>query len=243
MIGPLDIWIGWDSREDIAFEVCRHSLVRTSAWPLHIAPLRQNALRHMGLYTRAAYGTEVKKDIWDDKPFSTEFTFTRFLVPALQQYEGWALFCDCDFLFREDVQEVFELADPKYAVMCAKHRHEPTEAQKMDGQVQSRYPRKNWSSFVLWNCSHPANQILTPDVVNAKDGSWLHGFRWLEDAQIGALPLSWNWLEGSSDPTTDPKAVHFTRGGPWFPEWQDVAYADEWRRERDMLRSRGRTAA
>lgn len=156
-------------------------------------------------------------------------------MPHLAQYEGWALFCDCDFLFRADLAELWALRDDKFAVMCVKHVHVPSEQQKMDGAFQTKYARKNWSSFVLWNCAHPSNMRLTVDAVNTEPGQWLHAFDWLTDEEIGELPTAWNWLEGSSEPSIDPKAVHFTRGGPWFPDWQTVAYAEEWRAEHERM--------
>ena len=219
----LTAYVGWDSREDIAYQVCRHSMERHSSRELHIVPLRQKALRALGLYTRAA-----------DPLASTEFTYSRFLVPHLAGYRGWALFCDCDFLWTGDLAALFALAEERYAVMCVQHDYRPTEVRKMDGARQTVYPRKNWSSLVLYNCGHPANRALTPATVNAEPGSFLHRFQWLDDDLIGALPDTWNWLEGwcpmpGSGP---PKAIHYTRGGPWFDNWQEVDYADLWRSER-----------
>lgn len=218
--------MGWDSREVVAFDVCRHSLLARSSIPLDVIPLRQYELRASGLYRRAA-----------DPLASTEFTYTRFLVPQLAGFQGWALFCDCDFLWLADVAELVALADDRYAVMCVQHDHRPTEATKMDGAKQTVYPRKNWSSLVLYNCGHPANRVLTHEVVNRETGAYLHRFQWLADDLIGALPETWNWLEGwNSEPAEGhPNVVHYTRGGPWFENWQNVAYADLWCAERDLL--------
>lgn len=222
----LPIFIGWDSREDAAYRVCRFSMERRASRPLHFVPLRQKALRALGLYRRAA-----------DPLASTEFTYSRFLVPHLAGYLGWALFCDCDFLWLGDVSEIFALADDRFAAICVQHNHRPTETRKMEGAAQTVYPRKNWSSLVLYNCGHPANRVLTPEVVNRETGAFLHRFQWLDDAMIGALPETWNWLEGWSHLPEDgpPQAIHFTRGGPWFDAWQDVAYADLWIAERARL--------
>lgn len=220
----LKIYVGWDSREDIAYQVCRHSILRRASRPVDVEPLKQPELRARGLYTRPA-----------DKLSTTEFTFTRFLVPALAGYRGWALFCDCDFLWLGDIAELFALRDDRYAVMCVQHDHRPTESIKMDDRVQTRYPRKNWSSMVLYNCGHPANAALTPAVVNAESGLFLHRFLWLDDALIGAVPETWNWLEGwcKKPDRGTPKVVHYTRGGPWFDNWQDVDYGALWLAERD----------
>lgn len=235
----LPIYVGYDQREHVAYEVCKHSLERTSSRPVFVQPIIQDKLRHMGLYRRGFHQRGgVNYDDIDGKPFSTEFSFTRFLVPALTQYSGWALFCDCDMLFRENIQKLFALRDDKYACMVVKHVHEPDEGIKMDDQVQQRYHRKNWSSFVLWNCSHPANFTLTPEAVNTETGGWLHAFGWLKDDEIGGLPETWNWLEGWSKPPIEglgPANVHYTRGGPWFDDYRNVAYAKEWIAERQML--------
>jgi hypothetical protein len=226
---PFPVHVGWDSREDIAFQVCRHSLQRRAGIPVNVMPIRQQALRDAGLYTRDA-----------DPLASTEFTYTRFLVPYLQGYEGWALFCDCDFLWLGDIARLVALLDDRFAAMCVHHDHRPREDWKMDHQKQTVYPRKNWSSMVLYNCGHPANAVLTPEVVNRETGSFLHRFQWLEDDLIGAVPETWNWLEGWSEPPAagHPEVVHFTRGGPWFDEWRDVAYGDLWlAEEADYLAS------
>lgn len=224
----IPIYVGYDSREDDAYAVCKASILKHSQ--KYVAPLKQVGLRVSGLYDRP-YHTEgaQRYDTRDGKPFSTEFSFTRFLVPALMQYEGWALFCDCDFLFRADVEELFALRDDRYAVMCVKHDYRPKDAVKMDGQVQQPYARKNWSSLVLWNCGHEANKKLTPRMVNFMPGGKLHAFCWLKDSEIGGLPENWNWIPGHSSEAWTPKAVHFSEGGPWFPGYENVPYADEWR--------------
>lgn len=220
------IYVGYDSREAIAYDVCRHSLLARSSVPIAVHPLVQAELRERGLYRRER-----------DALASTEFTYTRFLVPALNQYRGWAIFCDCDFLWLGDVAELIALRDDRYGVMCVHHDHQPTETVKMDGAVQTRYRRKNWSSLVLWNCGHPANTGLTPEVVNRESGAFLHQFQWLADNLIGAVPETWNWLEGwNRRPATGaPKVVHYTRGGPWFEQWQNVDYGDLWIAERDAV--------
>jgi lipopolysaccharide biosynthesis glycosyltransferase len=164
----------------------------------------------------------------DGKPFSTEFSHTRFLIPELMNFEGWALFMDCDMIFRCDVRDIFKHCDDQYAVMCVKHRQNVKEREKMDKSPQSKYFRKNWSSFMLINCGHPANRRLTKEVVNTADGGWLHGFSWLSDRQIGELPDIYNWIEGTSRGNIEPKVIHYTLGGPWLNGWEDVAFNDAW---------------
>lgn len=236
MSEPLRVFIGWDSNEDIGYKVCEYSIRQRTRYPIVITPLRQSALRYIGLYRRSKYVEYGQQyDSIDGKPFSTEFSFTRFLVPALMQYDGWAVYCDCDFLWLEDICKLFDLFDDKYAVQVVKHNHIPREHEKMDGKLQSEYPRKNWSSLVLWNCAHRANAALSPAVVNTKPGRWLHGFEWLDDSEIGELPLAWNWLSGVSEPIETPKSVHFTLGGPWFVNCRDFPYADLWLREKELM--------
>lgn len=233
------IFVGWDSREDDAYQVCYGSLMRRSTKPIQVRPLIQTELRDQGLYTRKWHRDEkgAMVDDIDGRPFSTEFSFSRFLVPALMDYRGWAMFVDLDFLFLEDIQKLFSLVDDRYAVMCVHHHHVPKEIIKMDGVPQSSYQRKNWSSMVLWNCEHPANRVLTAEEVNSRTGGWLHRFSWLSDELIGSVPEEWNWLEGHSPLSLKPKAIHYTRGGPWFENYRDVYYAQEWLDEFSRVRS------
>lgn len=226
----IPVYVGYDRREDIAYQVCADSLKRHSTLPLDIRKIDQAAVRRAGFYDRPCHSEAGQWiDDSDGKPFSTDFAFSRFLVPALSLYQGWALFCDCDFLFTDDIAKLWALRNDDYAVMVVKHRHEPVESRKMDGQAQGAYPRKNWSSLVLWNCEHPANARLGAFEVNRRTGSWLHGFSWLEDDQIGEIPPTWNWLSGiSAVPSATPKAVHFTLGGPWFEGHQNHPYSHLW---------------
>ena len=220
----LNIYIGYDSKEDIAYRVCKYSILKRSRSNIKITSLKLYELVAKNLY---------KRDI--DPLASTEFTYSRFLVPFLNNYNGWAIFCDCDFIFFEDISNILIDIDKSKAVYCVQHDYTPKEKHKMDGQKQTIYPRKNWSSFILFNCSHPSNKKLNLDLVNSETGSFLHQFKWLEDNEIGSLDERWNWLEGwtSNHNNKKPFAVHYTRGGPWFEEWQDVEFANEWVRERD----------
>ena len=217
----LNILIGWDSREDIAYEICKDSIISTTQNQTNITPIKQQELRKAGIY---------KREI--DMLASTEFTFTRFLVPHLCNFQGWALFCDCDFLFLEDVKNIFDLADDRYAVMVVKHDYKPKNRTKMDGQTQLPYPRKNWSSLILWNCGHHKNKILTANKINepSVDGAYLHRFQWLDDVEIGNISQEWNWLVNWYKEPKDghPKALHFTEGGPWFKDYENCEYANKW---------------
>ncbi len=187
--------------------------------------LRQNALREHGIYTRD-----------HDVGASTEFSLTRFLTPYLAGKSGWAVFCDCDFLFTTDVRQVFEGLDRRKAVYCVQHDYTPAFNVKMDGKTQASYPRKNWSSFMLFNCDHPDVQALTPELVNTATAAYLHRLEWVsDDSHIGALDLDWNFLSGEyPKPDYTPRVIHFTNGGPWFDEWQDCDFAELWMHERDL---------
>jgi lipopolysaccharide biosynthesis glycosyltransferase len=199
-----------------------------------VSAVRLRPLREAGLYTRPTSRRLGK--LWDEisgAHMATEFAITRFLVPELVRRQddavrGWALFMDCDVLLRTNLYELKALLDDSKAVMCVKHDHRPSFNVKMDGQEQTSYPRKNWSSVLAFNVDHPANDALTVDLVNALPGRDLHRFCWLTDDEIGALPPEWNHLVGHSDDGHDPKIVHFTDGGPWFEAFRNVPYADEW---------------
>lgn len=233
------VFIGYDEREEDAFKVCSWTIQKyASSSPLLIGVYAEEC-RNLGLYSRDyTIKSGVKYDKVDGKPFSTDFSFTRFLVPFLAStYEidaQWAVFVDCDFMFMDDITKVFLDADPRYAIMVCKHDYYPEEAIKMDGQIQQAYPKKNWSSFMLWNLNHPAHKKLTVNDVNERPGSWLHQFKWLKEEHIGEIPIAWNWLEGTYNIEEHgyPKAVHYTRGGPWFKNYQDVDYAERWESER-----------
>lgn len=231
----LKVYVGYDTREDIAWQVSRHSMLRHATRPVAVHPLRQASLRELGLYTRPY-----------DAKASTEFSLTRFLTPYLAATSGWSLFLDCDTLFTADITAVLDGLDPAKAAYCVQHEYVPRAKVKMDGKAQHIYPRKNWSSFILFNGAHPAVRALTPDVVNGMPPVDLHRFNWIpDDGLIGALPPIWNFLEGDLDPPADvPNVIHFTNGGPWFENCQDVDYADLWLRERDLLlRSAGAGSA
>jgi lipopolysaccharide biosynthesis glycosyltransferase len=220
------IFVGYDSREDIAWQVCRHSLQRNADNDLSVIPLRQDMLRELGLYTRPL-----------DASASTEFSLTRFLTPFLAAQSGWALFCDCDFLFTGDVRDLFASLDPDKALYCVQHDYAPAHAVKMDGKQQTSYPRKNWSSFMLFNCDHPDVRALTPQVVNSAPPAYLHRFEWIKDqSAIGALDLEWNFLAGEyPKPPQTPRVIHYTNGGPWFDDWRECDYADLWLDERSLF--------
>jgi lipopolysaccharide biosynthesis glycosyltransferase len=222
----MKVFVGYDPREDIAYQVCKHSIL-TKQPNAEVRPLVQKELRDAGWYTRPV-----------DKLASTEFTFTRFLVPELCNFEGWALFIDCDMILTTDIAELFAQADDQYAVMCVQHDYKPKEGTKMDGQTQTVYPRKNWSSAMLINCGHPSNQQLDMDLVNSPEinGAYLHRFSWLNDEEIGELDHTWNYLVGVYDDIEKPKLIHYTEGGPWFENYRNCEFHQLWKDElQDMM--------
>lgn len=230
------IYIGYDQRERDAFAVARSSLLRhlSDHIPVHALVLQQ--LQADGLYARPTERISGRLiDVLSRRAdyngaMSTEFALSRFLVPRLAK-TGWAAFTDCDVLLRADFAKAFDLCDPSKALMCVQHNHQPETGLKMDGQLQTAYPRKNWSSVMFFNCGHPANRRLTLDYFNTASGKDLHQFAWLKVDEIGGLPLEWNYLVGEQEEMRDPALVHFTRGIPSMKGYENQPFADEWRAE------------
>jgi len=221
----IKVFIGFDKVESIAWHTFAHSIFRQSSNPVALIPLYLENLK--GVYTRPR-----------DQKQSNEFSFTRFLVPYLSNYEGYALFFDCDMLLREDITKIFEAVDkePGKAVYVVKHDYVPNDQIKYLGTKQYAYPRKNWSSVILWNCAHPANRSVTPEFVNTASPMELHRFLWLKDDEIGELDVKWNWLVGEyENPPRDVKNVHWTVGGPYFIEYQNVDFSEEWFKENALM--------
>lgn len=214
MTEPLDIYIGYDSKEIVAYHVLCQSIIAKSSQPVRLAPIN--------LHNIASIFKRERNQLQ-----STEFSFSRFLVPHLSGYRGWSLFMDCDMLLRADIADLFALADDRYAVMVCKHDYVPKDEVKFLGQIQTKYEKKNWSSVVLFN--NARCKALTLDYVNTATGLQLHQFKWLgSDDEIGSLPLAWNWLVGEYEYNPDAKIIHYTRGGPYFADYKDSDYADDW---------------
>ena len=218
------VFIGYDPRESVAFSVLGHSIQARASQPVAITPLMLSQLS--AVLTRERHPLQ-----------STDFSFSRFLTPYLSGYTGWSVFMDCDMLMLKDISELWKLRDDRYAVMVVKHDHVPKESLKFLGEPQSKYDKKNWSSVMLFN--NARCRALTPAYINQATGLELHQFKWLEsDDLIGALPETWNHLVGYNPPRKDAALVHFTIGGPYFPQYKDCEYAADWFAERDaMLRA------
>lgn len=215
------VFIGFDTKEVVAYHVLCQSILERASIPVAFTPIALDNLG--GVFTRERNPLQ-----------STEFSFSRFLVPYLSDFEGWSLFLDCDMLFRRDIAELWELRDENYAAMVCKHDYTPKEDVKFLGQVQTKYEKKNWSSVILFN--NARCKALSKDYVNSATGLELHQFKWLnDDSQIGSLPLVWNHLVGVYDHDESAANVHFTEGGPYFYDYASCDYAGEWWRARDMV--------
>ena len=223
----INVFIGYDPREAVAFHVLNHSIQARASGPVCVSPLMLSQLR--AVLTRERHPLQ-----------STDFSFSRFLAPHLSGYSGWSVFMDCDMLMLDDIAKLWALQDDRYAVMVVKHEHVPRETKKFLGEPQSKYEKKNWSSVMLFN--NARCRALTQEYVNGASGLELHQFKWLEDdALIGALPSRWNHLVGYDAPRRDAALVHYTLGGPYFAEYAQCEYAREWFAERDaMLKADGK---
>jgi hypothetical protein len=211
------LFVGFDPAEALAYSVFCSSVQRHASGPVLIAPLALTQLKE--IFNRER-----------DPLQSTDFAFTRFLVPYLCQWHGWAMFMDGDMLCRDDIYKLWAMRDNRYAVQVVQHQYEPAEETKFLGHLQTTYQRKNWSSVVIFNnlqCS-----MLTPRQVETRSGLYLHQFHWLRDEQIGMLPGDWNHLVGVDDPNPNAKLVHFTLGMPFFHGYNECEFAGEWRAER-----------
>ena len=231
----MKIFIGYDPREHDAWKVAEYSIQRHTTVAVDIKPIRERTLRAAGAYTRETkVAGNQRYDVISDAPCATEFSIARFFLPFVAGPSGWAMFVDCDFLFRVDIARMFEEIDPTKALMCVKHVHLPKFDRKMDNQKQTQYSRKNWSSLFLMNLDHPSNKRLDLKVLNSFPGWALHNFCWLADSEIGALDPAWNWIQGVSSEDIEPKAVHFSEMAPWFGH--DCRYGDDWTRTLELLK-------
>jgi lipopolysaccharide biosynthesis glycosyltransferase len=224
------VFVGYDEREAVAFGVLSYSIQRRSSEPVTIAPVKLEQLK--SVYQRERNPLQ-----------STDFSFSRFLTPWLCDYQGWAIFMDCDMLVLDDIAKLWAQRDDRYAVQVVQHVHVPKEETKFLGAVQTKYQKKNWSSVMLMNCARCT--ALTPQYVNTATGLELHQFKWLAtDELIGPLPRQWNHLVGYDAPRRDASLVHYTIGGPYFDEYRDCEYAQEWRDElKNMLNAEQRSKA
>lgn len=207
------VFIGYDQNETVAYHVLAHSILEHSSVPVSITPLKLDQLP----LTRERAPLQ-----------STEFSFSRFLVPWLCDYQGQALFIDCDMLFRGDISDLFACFDNRYAVQVVQHEYEAKPEQKFLNQPQSLYAKKNWSSVMLFN--NDRCRRLTPQVVNSSTGLSLHQFKWIDDEEIGSLPKCWNHLVGESgqEELSSSRLIHYTQGTPCFTKYANGDAASLW---------------
>ena len=214
---PIPIFIGYDPREAIAYHVCANSIIRNSSVPVSIIPLALNNFKDY---------TETHTD------GSNQFIYSRFLVPHLMDFTDWAIFIDGDMIVRDDITKLWDLRNPYNDVLVVKHDYKTKMPVKYLGSKNEDYPRKNWSSVILWNCGSFPNRKLTPDFIEKSTGAELHRFTWIDDKRIGELPKEWNWLPDEYGPNQDAKLLHYTLGTPCFHEFANTPMADEWHKER-----------
>jgi len=212
----MKVYIGWDSREDIAYQVAKKSILKHCS-DVEIYPIKQSYLRELGIYTRPI-----------DTQASTEFTITRFLTPFLSGYTGISIFMDCDMLVQTNIKNILKEIDYKDPVTCVQHEpYFPKSSIKMDGREQHFYPKKNWSSFMVFNCGHPSlKDALSIKEINRKPPSYLHRMEWAES--IGSLSHSWNYLAGYYNDIDTPNVIHYTDGGPWFEKYKNCQFSSNW---------------
>lgn len=213
----IPVFIGYDPREAIAYHVCANSIIRKATVPMGLNPLALNLM--LGYKEQHNDG-------------SNHFIYSRFLVPHLMNYQGWALFIDGDMILRDDINELWNLRDETKAVMVVKHDYKTRMPVKYLGAKNEDYPRKNWSSVILWNCGHALNRQITPEFVQNATGAQLHRFTWIPDDQVGELPVEWNWLPDEFGENKNAKLLHYTLGTPCFNDFATSPMSDEWHRER-----------
>lgn len=209
----INLYVGYDEREAIAYHVFCHSVIKNTSIPVKITPLVLSQLKEFN---------ETHQDR------SNDFVYSRFLTPYLNEFNGWAVFADGDMICQADLKELIGMADPNKALMVVKHDYQTKASIKYLGNINENYPRKNWSSVILWNCSHPKHKILTPEFVSNQTGKFLHRFSWLDDNDIGELPVEWNWLACEYEKNTEAKLIHYTLGTPCFKDFRDTDMAEIW---------------
>ena len=213
MADCIKIVVGFDQREAIAYHTFSQSVLEKSSLPVLFLPLSMNTLRGY-------------KETHNDK--SNDFVYSRFLTPYLHNFEGWAIFADGDMVCQSDIKELWDLRDETKALQVVMHDYKTKFNQKYLGNTNENYPRKNWSSLILWNCSHPKHKVLTPDFISSQTGKYLHRFSWLDDEDIGELPIDWNWLAIEYPDNPKAKIIHYTLGTPCFKDYRNTEMAVTW---------------
>lgn len=212
-LNKVTVVVGFDQREAVAYHTFCQSVLEKASLPVQFIPLAENTL--------SGY-----KETHTDG--SNRFIYSRFLTPYLTGFWGWAIFADGDMVCQTDIKELWSLIDETKAVQVVKHDYQTKAHVKYLGNKNENYPRKNWSSLILWNCGHPANRVLTPKFIQEQTGAYLHRFTWLDDSQIGALPKEWNWLAIEYEDNAQAKLIHYTLGTPCFKDYRDTLMSEHW---------------
>jgi lipopolysaccharide biosynthesis glycosyltransferase len=209
----IKIVIGFDQRESVAYHTFCQSIIEKASSPISFMPL---AINNLSDY----------KETHSDK--SNDFVYSRFLTPYLNEFKGWAIFADGDMICQADIKELWDLRDDTKALLVVKHDYQTKAHHKYLGNINENYPRKNWSSVILWNCGHPKHKILTPQFIANQTGKYLHRFSWLNDDEIGELPKDWNWLAIEYPENKEAKLIHYTLGTPCFEDYKNTEMAELW---------------
>jgi lipopolysaccharide biosynthesis glycosyltransferase len=213
MISKVKLFVGFDPRESVVYHTFIQSLIEKATLPIEITPLAVSTLN---------FYEETHKDK------SNDFVYSRFLTPFMSNFEGWSIYVDGDMICQADIKELLALRDKTKAVQVVKHDYKTKAENKYLDNKNENYPRKNWSSVILWNCSHPKHKILTPDFINKQTGKFLHRFSWLEDEEIGEIPIEWNWLAIEYPKNPSAKLIHYTLGAPCFKDYRKTSMAENW---------------
>ena len=211
----VDVVVGFDQREAVAYHAFTQSVIEKSSIPIRFLPLNINSLTNY-------------KETHEDG--SNEFIYSRFLVPYLMNFKGWAIYADGDMVCLEDIKKLWNLRDNKYAIQVVKHDYKTKIKNKYWGNKNENYPRKNWSSLILWNCEHKSHKILTPDFIQKQTGAFLHRFNWIKDSEIGDINKEWNWLAMEYEEKQDINLIHYTIGTPCFEEYQNSSLSFHWKK-------------
>jgi lipopolysaccharide biosynthesis glycosyltransferase len=214
------VYIGYDPREAVAYHVCEDSIIRHSSLPVSITPV---------------YLPQISNYVEAHVDGSNQFIYSRFLVPWMCGYSGWAIFVDGDMVVKDDIVKLWRLRDNWTAVQVVKHDYKTKHPMKYLGNKNEDYPRKNWSSVMLMNCGHYAWRQITPEFVAKAPGSFLHRFEFIQNDRIGELPKKWNWLVEEYEHNDEANLLHYTIGLPAFSEYQECDHArDYWEAYRNM---------
>ena len=213
MSETINMIVGFDQREAIAYHTFTQSIIEKSSVPVSVTPLAINSLKNY-------------KENHTDR--SNDFVYSRFLTPYLNNFQGWSIFADGDMICQADIKELWDLRDESKAVLVVKHNYQTKQNIKYLGNMNENYPKKNWSSLILWNCGHPKHKILTPEFISNQSGKYLHRFSWLDEEDIGELPIEWNWLAIEYPINASAKIIHYTLGTPCFKNYKDTDMAEIW---------------